>query len=212
MSLQTFFESTIGQIVTVSVIIVLFICILFSNKDKKTDTKALVVSALLVALAAVLKQIKLFPMPYGGDISAFGMLPIALCAYLFGVRRGVIAGICVGLIDLILGPYVIHPVQLLLDYPLAFGAIGFAGLLRNKKMGLITGYLLGVFGRYICSVLSGIIFFGAYAPAGFNAVTWSVWYNFIYLGTEAAITVILLLIPTVRKTFERLKTQVNSIS
>ncbi len=208
MSLQTFFESTTGQVITVVVILLLFAGVLLSgSKDKKMDTKALVVSALLVALAVVLKQVKLFPMPQGGDVSAFGMLPIAVCAYFFGVKRGVMAGMCVGLIDLIFSPYVIHPVQLLLDYPLAFGAIGFAGLLRNKKFGLITGYLLGVFGRYICSVLSGILFFGSYAPEGFNAVTWSVWYNFAYLGAEAVITSILILIPPVHKTFEQLRKQ-----
>ena len=129
MSLQTFFESTTGQVITVVVILLLFAGVLLSgSKDKKMDTKALVVSALLVALAVVLKQVKLFPMPQGGDVSAFGMLPIAVCAYFFGVKRGVMAGMCVGLIDLIFSPYVIHPVQLLLDYPLAFGAIGFAGI------------------------------------------------------------------------------------
>lgn len=207
MSLQTFFESTAGQAATIIVIILLFIGILISGKGKKIDTKTLVASALLVALAVVLKQVKLFPMPQGGDVSAFGMLPIALCAYFFGVRRGVMAGMCVGLVDLIFSPYVIHPVQLLLDYPLAFGAIGFAGLLRNKKGGLIAGYLLGVFGRYICSVLSGIIFFGTYAPEGFNSVTWSAWYNFAYLGAEAAITVVLLVIPPVKRAFTRLKAE-----
>ena len=207
MSLQTFFESAAGQAATIVVIILLFVGILISGKGKKVDTKTLVASALLVALAVVLKQVKLFPMPQGGDVSAFGMLPIALCAYFFGVRRGIMAGMCVGLVDLIFSPYVIHPIQLLLDYPLAFGAIGFAGLLRNKKGGLIAGYLLGVFGRYICSVMSGIIYFGAYVPEGFNAVTWSAWYNFAYLGAEAAITVVLLVIPPVKRTFTRLKAE-----
>jgi len=207
MSLQSFFESTTGQIVSVAAIILLFIGILFSGRGRKTDTRVLVISALLVALAVVLKQIRLFQMPQGGDVSVFGMLPIALCAYFFGVRRGIMAGMCVGIIDLIFSPYVIQPVQLLLDYPLAFGAIGFAGLLRNRKFGLVTGYLLGVFGRYICSVLSGIIFFGSYAPEGFNAVTWSLWYNFAYLAAEAAITVILLSVPPFKRALMRLKDQ-----
>lgn len=208
MSLQSFFESISGQVVSIGVIVVLFIGILISGKGKKANAKVMVISALLVALAIVLKQIKLFPMPYGGDVSACGMLPIVVCAYLFGVRRGVMAGMCVGLVDLIFSPYVIHPVQLLLDFPLAFGAIGLAGILRNRRFGLISGYFLGVFGRYICSVLSGIIFFGSYAPEGFNAVTWSIWYNFAYLGAEALITVVLLLIPPLRKALERLRKQV----
>lgn len=112
------------------------------------------------------------------------------------------AGMCVGLITLIFNPYIIHPVQLLLDYPLAFGALAFGGVFATKKNGLLKGYLFGVFCRYLCSVLSGIIFFGAYAPEGFNAVTWSIWYNIAYLGVEAVVTVILLAIPRVKRMFE----------
>ncbi len=206
--LQSFFESTSGQVATLLVIVLLFLGILLSGKNKKIDTKAMVTSAVLVALAIALNQIILFRMPQGGSITAFSMLPIVVCAYFFGIRRGLMAGMCVGLIDLIFNPYVIHPIQMLLDYPLAFGALAFAGLLRNKKFGLIIGYILGIFSRYICAVLSGIIFFGAYAPEGFNAVSWSLYYNITYLGVEGVLTVIVLSIPAVHKSIERLRMQI----
>jgi thiamine transporter len=202
MNLQDFFESLPGQLITVGVIVILFLLILVSGKNKKMDTRALALSALLVALAIILNQLILFRMPQGGSITAFSMVPIVLCAYFYGVRRGLMAGMCVGLITLIFNPYIIHPVQLLLDYPLAFGALAFGGVFAAKKNGLMKGYLLGVFCKYLCAVLSGIIFFGAYAPEGFNAVTWSIWYNIVYLGVEAAVTVILLAIPRVKKMFE----------
>ena len=119
-------------------------------------------------------------------------------------------GMCVGMIDLIFKPYVIHPIQLLLDYPLAFGAIGFAGLIfMAKKDGLIPAYLFGVLCRYICAVISGVVFFGAYAPEGFSALTWSLWYNVLYLAIEAAGTVVLLLIPSVRHSLKRIKTELQ---
>jgi thiamine transporter len=101
---------------------------------------------------------------------------------------------------------------MLLDYPLAFGALGFAGLLGGRKLGLIYGYLIGLFSRYLCAVLSGIIFFGQYAPEGFNAVTWSVYYNITYLGVEGALTIAVLCIPAVRKAIDQLKKQTNPIS
>ena len=205
--LQGFFESTTGQIATVIVIILLFLGILVSGRNKKLDTKAMVTSAILVALAIALNQIILFRMPQGGSITAFSMLPIVVCAYLFGIRRGLMAGMCVGLIDLIFNPYVIHPIQMILDYPLAFGALAFAGLVRNKKHGLISGYIIGVLCRYLCAVLSGIIFFGQYAPEGFNAFTWSIYYNLTYLGIEGLLTIIILMIPSVRKSIEQLKAQ-----
>lgn len=209
MSLQSFFESTGGQIAVVAVIILLFGAILYSGKGKPVDTRSLAISALLVALSIILNQLVIFRMPQGGSITAFSMVPIALCAYFFGVRKGLMAGMCVGLIDLIFNPYVIHPIQLLLDYPLAFGALAFGGMFAANKNGLVKGYAFGVLCRYICAVLSGIIFFGEYAPEGFNAVTWSVWYNFTYLAVEAAVSVVLLSVPQIKNMLERLKGSVS---
>lgn len=205
--LQGFFESTTGQIITIAVMLILFTLIIIPgrNSKKKADIKGITISAILIALAMALSTITLFRMPQGGSITPFSMLPIALCAYLLGPRRGVLAGVVLGLLNLIMGPYVIHPVQLLIDYPLAFGALGIGGVFSNKKNGLVKGYLLGILGRYICAVLSGIIFFGSYAPEGFNAVTWSLWYNLTYIAAEGAITVIILSIPAVRRAFESLK-------
>ena len=136
--LQGFFESTTGQIISVAVLVILFAGVLLSGKKQKTNTKTMVVSALLVGLSIVLTRITIYSLPQGGSVSLFGMLPIVICAYFFGTRRAVMCGMCVGMIDLIFKPYVIHPIQLLLDYPLAFGAIGFAGLIfMAKKDGLI---------------------------------------------------------------------------
>jgi thiamine transporter len=94
---------------------------------------------------------------------------------------------------------------MLLDYPLAFGALGFAGIMSGRKLGLVLGYLTGLLGRYLCAVLSGIVFFGQYAPEGFNAITWSVYYNITYLGVEGAITVAVISIPAVRKAIDRFR-------
>ena len=208
--LQGFFESTTGQIISVAVLVILFAGVLLSGRKQKTNTKTMVVSALLVGLSIVLTRITIWSLPQGGSVSLFGMLPIVICAYFFGTRRAVMCGMCVGMIDLIFKPYVIHPIQLLLDYPLAFGAIGFAGLIfMAKKDGLIPAYLFGVLCRYICAVISGVVFFGAYAPEGFSALTWSLWYNVLYRAIEAAGTVVLLLIPSVRYSLKRIKTELQ---
>ena len=205
MSLQSFLESTWGQAVTVGVILLLFLGILITGKKKRADTKFMVASAILVALGIVLNEITVFRMPQGGSITAFSMLPVVRCGYFFGVRRGVMAGMCVGLITLILNPYVIHPVQLILDYPVAFGALGLAGLMWEKKWGLITGFLIGAAGRCTCSILSGIVFFGSYAPEGSNVFIYSVVYNGTYIGVEALMTVGILAIPQVRHALLRIK-------
>jgi thiamine transporter len=206
--MQAFFESTTGKIAVIVVIMILLLVIAMGGREKKTDVRALTISALMIALATVLGQIKVFSMPQGGSVTLFSILPIVVCGYLLGTRRGVMAGFCVGLINLIFGPYVIHPVQLLLDYPVAFGALGLSGLTSNMKNGLTKGYILGIIGRYICAVLSGVIFFGEYAPEGFNAWTWSLWYNLTYLAAEGIITLIVINIPAVKNMFNNFKAQI----
>ncbi|MBQ6389343.1 MAG: energy-coupled thiamine transporter ThiT [Mogibacterium sp.] len=207
--MQVFFESTTGKVAVAAVIIILLLLISMGGKEKKTDIRALTVSALMIALAIVLGMIKLFSMPQGGSVTLFSILPIVVCGYLLGTRRGIMAGFCVGLLNLIFGPYVIHPVQLLLDYPIAFGALGLSGIARNSNNGLTKGYIIGIIGRYICAVLSGIIFFGEYAPENFNAVTWSLWYNFTYLAVEGAITLVVINIPAVKNMFARFRSQLS---
>ncbi len=202
--LQSFFESVPGQITTVAVIFVLLLLVMRTNK-KTNDVSVLVKTSILLAVTFVLNQVTLFRMPQGGSITAFSMFALFLVSYLFGPRQGILAGLAYGLIDLVINPYVIHPVQLFMDYPLGFGAIGIGGLLRNTNYGMIKGYCLGVLGRYLVVVLSGIIFWGIYAAEGFSAVSWSFFYNMTYILPEVIATVAILSIPKVRDVFDRYK-------
>lgn len=187
-NLQGFFESTWGQVITIVIIILLFAVIFFVERKKGIGTKVLMLSAIFIALSLVLNQIKIFTMPQGGSITFFSMLPIVLAGYFLGTRNGMITGICVGLLSLIFNPYVIHPVQLLLDYPLAFGSLAIGAGFRRFKYGLFPCYLTGVLARYLVAVTSGVVFFGIYAPEGFSGLTWALWYNLTYLGVESLVT------------------------
>lgn len=210
-NLQDFLVSGIGQITTVGVIALLFLLIMISGKNKKSNSKDLALSAILVALGTALSYITLFKMPYGGSVTPFSMLAVVLAGYLLGLKRGVMVGFCVGLLNLLFNPYVIHPVQMLLDYPFAFGALAFGAIFRNSgKFALTYAYVSGILFRYICSVLSGIIFFGANSPEGFNSVTWSLFYNITYLGSEALLTIVVINIPVIKNTFEKLKLQIEN--
>ena len=176
--------------------------------SKQNNTvKSLVLCSILVALAAVLGMIKLLHLPYGGSITLLSMLACTLCGYYCGLAKGLTAGLALGLLNLVLGGYVVHPVQLVLDYFLAFTALGLSGLTFKWKNGLISGYVLGGTGRFICSFLSGYIFFAEYAPEGMNPIVYSLIYNFICFGVEAIITVIILSIPVINNFFKRTKTQ-----
>ena len=84
--------------------------------------------------------------------------------------------------------------------------LGLCGLLSRKKHGLPLGYLVGVLGRFVFAVLSGVLFFAAYAPEGMPVLLYSVAYNGSYLGLEAAITLVILLLPPVGAAMDHVKT------
>jgi len=204
--LQQFFESTLGITLTAAAILLALLAGTGYLKKQSEHplanqeaTKAMIFSAMAISLGTVLSFITIIKMPQGGSVTLLSMFMISLIGYLYGPVQGIIAGIAYGMLQLILEPYVIHPLQLILDYPLAFGMLGLSGLFYKKKQGLLIGYLVGVSGRFLCSLLSGVIFFGEYAQGtGMTPFVYSLVYNGSYLGTEAFITVVVLLLPPVK--------------
>ena len=186
----------------------------FLNTDGqfKISVKQLTVSALCLALAFVFSNIKLFKMPMGGSITVFSMFFVTFIGYLYGPRVSLFAAFAYGLLQMVVDPYIISLPQLLCDYILAFGALGLSGFFYGKKQGMIKGYLLGVFGRFVFSCLSGIIFFADYAPEGMNPIVYSALYNGSYLGAEAVLTVIVLAVPVVQQGLNRVKIEMNEKS
>ena len=163
-----------------------------------TKTKQLVFSAAAIALATVISVvIKLPSLPNGGSVTLFSMLVITLIGYWYGPATGLLAAFAYGILQFITGPYVVHPVQVLLDYPLAFGALGLAGFFNKKKWGLQIGYIAGVIGRFVFATISGVVFFAAYAPEGMSPLAYSAGYQASYLVPEAIITLIIICIPPV---------------
>lgn len=177
-----------------------------SGKEKKFNTRQLVFSAMAMALAMVTSMVKLFELPMGGSVTLCSMLFICLIGYWYGISGGLMAAIAYGFLQLIVDPYIISVPQMLTDYIFAFGALGLSGIFAGKKHGLVLGYLLGVFGRFVFAFLSGMIFFGSYASDyGMTAPVYSFVYNGAYLGAEALITLIILCMPPVSKGLLRIK-------
>ena len=167
--------------------------------------RKLVFSALAIALAVVCSFIKLIPMPMGGSVTLLSMLFICLIGYWFGPGYGLITGLAYGMLQFAIDPYMVSIPQVILDYPLAFGALGLSGLFYKHKYGLHIGYVVGVFGRFVFSTLSGVVFFAAYAPEGMNPWVYSCSYQGAYLGAEAFITLVILSIPPVAKALAKTK-------
>ncbi len=171
----------------------------------KLTVKQLVFCAMAIALGTVLSNIKLFEFPNGGSITLLSMLVICLPGYFFGLGAGLLTGVAYGVLQLLIDPYVLYPMQLVVDYLLAFGALGLSGLFTNAKNGMIKGYITAVLGRFVFAVISGWIFFGAYAWEGWAPLPYSLAYNAMYIFSEAAITVIILMLPAIKKALASIK-------
>ncbi len=207
----TYVPTTLGNICLVLVIIALLGMAVFfirknsRKKSNKLTIKQLAFCAVAIALGTVLSNIKVFSFPTGGSITLLSMLIICLPGYWFGLGAGVLTGVAYGVLQMLVDPYILYPMQLVIDYLLAFGALGLSGLFAKKKHGLIWGYLTGVTGRFIFAVLSGWIFFGIYSWEGWNPLLYSIVYNAIYIFAEAAVTIVILLLPPVKKAMDIVK-------
>ena len=144
--------------------------------------------AVAAALALILGMLRIYRMPYGGSVT-LEMVPLFVVSLRHGVGAGVWSGFIVGILNLFLDPYIIHPIQLVMDYPLPCAALGLAGMVPRKPM---IGLVLGTAGRYAVHVLSGAIFFGAYAPEGMNPWIYSLGYNASYIIPNAVIAIVVI--------------------
>lgn len=199
----------IGAVVLIAAIVAA--ALVFGKKtDEKDNTRALAYAAVCIALSFALSYIRLFRMPQGGSVTAASILPLLIYSYMFGIRRGVAAGFIYGLMQAMQDPWIIHPAQFLLDYPVAYAAVGLAGIFRDVKVfkgNVIVTFVLGAmvagFGKYISQVMSGIFAFAMYAPDGFSPVTWGFLYNTVVL-VDLAIAMVAGTVALCSKSFRRI--------
>jgi thiamine transporter len=161
------------------------------NERKRVfSTKIIAEIAVFVALATVLSHIKILSLPEGGSVTAGSMVPILWLALRRGPKTGLFSATVYGLVQFAVDvPYIAHPVQVLLDYPLAFGMLGLAGFFQKRPF---IGVTIGITGRFLAHFVSGFVFWGTYAPEGMNPVIYSTLYNGGYLLPELAISIFIM--------------------
>ncbi|WP_066893657.1 energy-coupled thiamine transporter ThiT [Clostridium nigeriense] len=177
--------------------VVILILALIKFKKLKLDTKVMARIGIALALATILHLVKLVDLPNGaGSINLGSMVPILIIAFMYGPEIGMLTGFLFGIIYLIISPYILHPIQVLFDYPLPFMAVGLAGFFKNKKL---LGATFGMFIRFIFHFISGVLFFGEFAPEGWSPVLYSFVVNGSVVGGNLlVILVILALLPILR--------------
>ena len=163
-------------------------------------------AALCLALAFVLSYIKLFDLPQGGAVTAASLLPIVAFAYSYGLAPGLVVGVAYGLLQMIQDPWIVTPVQAILDYPLAFACIALAAVARKlpDSWGWLVGMALAAVGRFVCHTFTGVVFFAEYAEGtGMTPFVYSVSYN-SFVFVDMAICAVVMAFPQVRGALKRM--------
>ena len=208
-------------------------------KKTKFNTERMTTSAVMLGLATALAMvcaiIPFLNLPFGGGYTLASMLPIIIISYMYGMRWGFLTSAIYAVIQIVLDLYLgkgsvlmalftpsgedfmgygVAVAILLIDYLLAYTLLGFGGAFRgvvkNKTAALVFGVLLALSLRYIAHIVSGYIFYGAWAEWFFSqenfysiggwildkfsgkglALIYSIFYNGLYMIPEIVITAV----------------------
>jgi thiamine transporter len=202
------------------------------------QTQRLTTSAVMLALAMVLAMVcALIPflnLPFGGGFTVASMLPVVIISYMYGMKWGFFSAAIYSVIQVVMDLYLgkgstlialFMPNSedymgigaaiaiLIIDYLVAYTLLGFGGAFRkmkNKTLALTLGVVLALSLRYLAHIVSGYIFYGAWAEWFFTqdnfyaiggwildtfsgeglAIIYSIFYNGLYMIPEIIITAV----------------------
>ena len=162
-----------------------------NTSEVKTRFQTRVFSEIIifVSLATALSFIIVYALPQGGSITLASMVPIIWLSLRRGPKAGLSAGVLYGFIQFGIMPYAYYPVQVLLDYPFAFGCLGLAGFFKKQPL---IGTVIGITGRFVMHFISGFVYFGPMFAPDLNPYIYSAVYNASYLIPEMAISVFII--------------------
>ena len=169
---------------------------------KKEKIKRLVESALMLALSTLLAEFAIIKFPFGGSVTIFSQVPMVFISYRYGIKWGAFAGLCMGIIQMLFGMgnfayvsgIVAYLILIFADYIIAFGALGFGGMFKNKIKNPVIAIALG--GGvvsviiFLCHFISGVTIWGDYAEGAQAVWEYSFTYNAGYMVPELIITVV----------------------
>ena len=166
---------------------------------KRNQLRCICEGAVFVAAALALSYLKI---PIGLSFGGFGgsidlvMILLVFFAVRWGLGWGTAAGLIFGTLKFIFaGGVAINWQSMLLDYSLAYMAVGLAGMVRNRKWSLVTGGFIGCICRFIIHFASGITIYAEWMPEEFlnmtmtNAWLYSLLYNATYMLPNTVLVV-----------------------
>ena len=173
---------------------------------RSRTTRTVVEIGLMLGLFAILDYLGIrLPINIAGGSISLAMLPVLLYALLRGPKLGILLGVLAGSLDMLIQPFFVHPVQFVLDYPAAYGAVGLAGLVSAPVVRALrsadtiravafalAGALIGGAFRFASHFVAGVVFFGSYAPEGQAVWLYSLIYNVSYIGPSLLASALIL--------------------
>lgn len=182
---------------TALLVVVAVVLVIFFDKPSEYDARSLTYAAICLSTSFALSYVKFFTVgAAGGSVTLASLVPLALYSYMFGIRKGLVAGVVYGFLQFIQSPQFYEPTQALLDYPIAFGVIGLAGIGRKFKwlkgnmfLEFAVGLTIACIMRYAAHTISGYFVFH-YGKFGWAALSYSLAYNsFVFVDLAVDIIV-----------------------
>ena len=149
-----------------------------------TALLALCEGALMIALAQLLSYLKFYELPNGGSIT-LGLTPLFLYYARWGFGPSMLASAAYAVLQLLLdGAYAWGWQSILLDYLVAFAAMGLGGLCWKMKGGVYWGALVATIARFIFNYIAGATVWADSMPENFFGMTMTTpwFYSAIYNG------------------------------
>ncbi|MDR0812389.1 MAG: energy-coupled thiamine transporter ThiT [Oscillospiraceae bacterium] len=169
------------------------------NINKRTLT--LCEGAICVALAIALSYLKIKIGAQGGSLN-FAMIPLIIFAvHSGGLGFGVLAGAIFGLLKFFFAEgFALNWESMLLDYAVAYAAVGLAGIMKGKLNTwprYLTAALIACLARFVIHFISGVTVYADYAESIYlgvatpNAWVYSAVYNGFYMAFNTIAAVII---------------------
>ena len=182
------------------------------ERNRTKSTKILTEIIVFSALSGALYIFRPFSLPYGGSVTLGSMIPVIWLSMRRGVRVGIIAGTIFGILALFIDMLLVgainiiaSPIQVILEYPVAFGILGMAGIFHKKTFGFpVIGVGISIFIKFIIHYLVGaFIWVYVYGfPPEWGQFLWPAVYNGSFLLVEFIISAILIVLLVKRGTLE----------
>lgn len=191
---------------TLALLIVLGVALLTLSTKVKWNARMLAMGAICIALSFVLSYVRLYHMPQGGSITLCSMLPVMMFAFAYGIGPGLICALAYSFLQMFQDMYFLNVWQVLLDYTLAFSALGLTGLFSKNKASwsFPVGVIVASAVRIAMHVFSGVVFFAEYAEgSGHGPLVYSLIYNLSSVGVDGLICAVVAFIPGVQHMLKR---------